>query len=250
MRILPLVGCSFGLWLAAPQALASTLVLSSDRPVVILVNALPHTVSDATVTVPIKDGVERANVTVLNLLGQRQYEGSVSVAADTTVYARWEGRSFTVVRRVSDAPAATPEPAEYTLPEPPDAPTGPDYAAIVASSSLGVAAVPAEEASPPATGRLDPGSGPGTLLLVNRNTTWTNVRLDGELYEFRGEPRERELTLTAGPHAVEVWDFQDLKAWWRGTVLVYAGQSVELQFSQHEAPWAVNRPDAWTNATP
>lgn len=91
----------------------------------------------------------------------------------------------------------------------------------------------------------DPTPGaPGSLELVHRTTSWANAYVDGALVEFRGDSR-RVLELTTGPHDVVFRDFRDRETWYRGEVVVYPDLVVELQFGEHAAPRAVNRPEAW-----
>lgn len=230
--------------------------ISSDRPIVIVVNMIPHTFAEGTTkTVDFKDGKEgRQNVTVRNLLGQEVWSGHVDVPRNHEVRARWSGRIFEVVetKTLASAPPS-PRPAGATrsgatkldqLAE--DAGSGPRTPLDGVETLLAHAPDPVTAVAVPSVGPTPPPAGvPSTLKLVNRTTSWANVYVNGDRIEFRGKPEPIELDLPSGAHRVIVKDFQDREIWGQGEVWVYPDEVVELHFSRTPAPATVGKPDAW-----
>lgn len=86
---------------ALPAHAESRLKLTADRPVIIVVNLIPHPVGD---TAPVmleldkgKEGTQR--ITVRNLAGQEMYQGTVVVPAGMVVTVAWKDRQLQVVER-------------------------------------------------------------------------------------------------------------------------------------------------------
>lgn len=253
-------------WILAAALLAhgtaraeARLRLTSDRPIVIVVNLVPYTFGDGTVhTAEFRDGREGLqNVRVLNLLGQEVWSGQVQVPEGYEVKARWSGRTFEVYdkRRLQEAAparlathqdgksgaarldaiaanASTPSAETQTLDE---------------VESLLRQAEPASGAAPPAeSGPEPPPAGiPSRLRLVNRTTSWANVYVGDEKLEFRGGVDPVEVELPSGEHRVAFKDFQDKESWGEGRVWVYPDLTVELHFSKNSPPAALNKPEAW-----
>ena len=88
--------------MAATSASAeSRLKLTADRPVVIVVNMVPHTIDgDSPAIVLFKTGKEGTQrVTVRNLAGQVVHQGTIVVPKDQMVVVAWRDREFKVVER-------------------------------------------------------------------------------------------------------------------------------------------------------
>lgn len=252
-------------WIVAAALLAlvptahaeSRLRLSSDRPVVIVVNMVPHTVGEnGTASVTIRDGKEgNQRVMVRNLLGQEVWSGMVEVPRNTEVRARWKGRSLEVIstRPYGGGPGkAKPQPRPGSQDLHHLAQQGSPSDEVVALDDVdalirqadatgggGAVAEPPPGLPPPPEGQ------PSRIKLVNRTPSWANVYVDGQLHEFRGQTEPVELQLTSGAHRVEVKDFRDKEDWGTGTLWVYPDVVLELHFSKHEAPAARNLPEAW-----
>lgn len=86
---------------ALPAHAESRLKLVADRPVIIVVNLVPHPVGD---TAPVmltlekgKEGTQR--ITVRNLAGQEMYQGTVVVPEGMVVTVAWRDRQLEVVER-------------------------------------------------------------------------------------------------------------------------------------------------------
>lgn len=269
-------------WLAwgAPAHAASQLVLTSDRPVIIVVNAKPHSMTgspDEKIVVKFENGEEgHQNVRVRNLLGVQQWAGKVEVPRGHRITGWWNGKTFDMYKdealpsarlaesRDRQAGQRTTDAAERArlyrmrsgggFPDPPipeedSHPLDDPYADAVREAGTS-SAVPPDEAGDPvaiedeAPAPLPAAGGTGTLRLVHRTTSWANAYVDGELVEFRGDSAQ-ELPLSTGPHDVVFRDFRDKEEWSRGTVYVYPDFVVELQFGQHAAPRAINRAEAF-----
>lgn len=242
----------------------SRLRLTSDRPIVIVVNLVPYTFADGTVhTVDFKDGREgRQNVRVLNLVGQEVWSGHVDVPKDHEVKARWSGRIFEVydqrqlpgkaVSRPSGHPGTSGAAKLDTIAA--TTSSGPEVEALEGVEALLKRApepTTAVTTPTPEPGAQPPPAGvPSRLRLVNRNTSWANVYVGEEKVEFRGGVDPVELELPSGEHRIAFKDFQDKESWGEGTVWVYPDLVVELHFSKNSPPAALNKPEAWQPDAP
>lgn len=236
--------------------------LTSDRPIVIVVNLVPYTFGNNSVhMVDFKAGKEgRQNVRVLNLVGQEVWRGQVDVPRNMEVRAKWSGRTFEVYDR-------RPLP---TAPGPRLRSNGPSGAQKLDALAASVSSAGPEERSLEDVEALlrhaadgsetqetstssggngasgpPPAGAPARLALVSRNSSWSNVYVNDELVEFRGTTDPVEVPLPSGEHRVVIKDFQDKQTWWRGRVWVYPELTVELQFSKNAEPRSLNQPEAW-----
>ena len=246
---------------ATGSARAGTLVLNSDRPVVITVNAVPYTVSGSQKVTFAEDKAGSKTLQVLNLLGQVQYRGSVTVPAEGTVSVRWFDGKFTVTNRTSSSRNTGPTPTIVA----PDEDLPDDFTGLIGTDPP-PAQPPPEDAEPSTDPDTEPSTAPeteepdgtpapgaaaptgdattGTLLLVSRSTSWINIAIDGNTIEFRGQP-QHELVLAPGPHRVEVTDFNGKTTWFTGSVNVVAGTATELQFDRNAPPLAIDAPERY-----
>lgn len=240
----------------------SQLVITTDRPVVVVVNLKPYPLQggSAKLVVDFPDGKEGAQrVMIRNLLGQEVWSGSVTVPRDQRVAGEWLAGTMQFAppqslsrRRLSDQGlynvngeweyrSSAPAPGEGQ-PEGPKPGDGEDlFVDVVAEASEAdqVGGVVPVEIPPD---RPAPGQS-ATLALQNRTTSWANLVVDGEAVPFRGE-RRKELPVGSGPHRVEVRDFHD-KLVYLGTVWLPADTVVELQFSETAPPAVPGEPDAF-----
>ncbi len=233
---------------------AAEVVVRTDRACVVVVNFAPYPTSGGEVVVRVPDGKEgEQNVRIRNLLGEQQWAGKVDVGPGQRAVLAWASGAMTVgaaeamparsppreapPRPPAPAPAPRPAPAPIAAARPSDDPLVAAVRAAAESGGGGELAAVAE-VQPPETGW------PASLTLVNRTGSWANVRLDGELFEFRGE-LERAVPLGSGVHRVEVRDFRDAVTWWTGELWVWPDDTTALQFSQAAAPAVPGRPDAW-----
>lgn len=290
MRLLALL---IALFAAFPAFAGAKLKLVSDRPVVIVVNLVPHPLGEnAPVNIEIPSGKEGTQrITVRNLAGQQMYSGTVVVPRDTVVTVAWREKQLEVVDRKMmktseafnrggrgnrtpaghkrlDELAATSDHHEGDLlsiaagatggafvPEvivddggtPEEAPgdgAGEPTEAPAASDNGPVQEVaPATRASP-TSGKgsslkvqtSDQSGGAGTTAVVRvvaRSESWANVWIGGaKVWEHRGEANAMDVTLPAGTHQVVIRDFRDRDTWGGGTLVVGAGDTVELYFSK------------------
>jgi hypothetical protein len=265
----------------------SVLVVQFDRPVVVVVNMKPYTPSGDSVVVEFPDGGEGTqNVRIRNLLGQQQWAGRIDVPAGHKVKLSWELQNMTVgepelleppeerpkltdqgydivdgqlVKLKPGQQQAAPQPAPAPEPRVPRAPSEDPFLTVVEEVSGGgttppQAEPPGEEgtdtdaSATPAPSGLPPlPAGVGEVWFHNRNTTWTNIHVDGQLHEVRQQDGFR-VQLPPGEHMVRIGDFRDKETWWEGKVRVGEGQRLELQFSRADPPRVMDHPDAWTEA--
>jgi hypothetical protein len=239
------------------------LKVSADRSVVIVVNLVPHPLTgakyeEAVIEIPNgKEGLQ--NIRVLNALGQEQWKGQILVQKNQVVKAEWKGRQFKVTDRRNMVNTVT-ERRKGPQKRPIAGHTVLDDLASSTAHQSGeddVLAALAEANASEAETETAPeeletptivAGEPGQLEFVNRGG-WSNVFVDGTLvHEFRGKEKSIVIDLTTGPHEVQFRDFQDREDWGHGTVTVYPDFVVELHFGLPDAPLALNRREAWTNA--
>ncbi len=244
----------------------SELVLSSDRPIVAYVNLAPHPLKGGAHQVVLeldggKTGVQR--VALRNVLQELLWTGEVEVPDNHKVQLRYANRQVTVSepqrmtrRKLSDGGMRNvdgewvrgrvqPKPREAprrVVPEAEPAPAEDVFLGAVTEAGTTDGAG-GQHRSATVVVRPGEGQGDGVLRLANRTTSWANLVVDGSDIPFRGE-RSQEITLASGPHALEVRDFRE-ELVWQGTVWVWPGETVELQFSESAEPAAPDRPDAW-----
>lgn len=254
-------------WLCSFALAGSQLVLTSDRPVVAYVNMAPHPLKGGShkVTLDLADGKGGVQkVAIRNVLQELIWTGEVDVPEHHRVTLSYVNRRVamsqpeSIKRRklsdrglynvdggwVKDRPGR--DPRDVTSPKEAPKPTGPKedvFLGAVEEAGSTAGAGGQQEAEEEALSRPAPGLGDGVLRLANRTTSWANLVLDKEDVPFRGE-RSKELTLGSGPHFLEVRDFRQ-ELVWHGTVWVWPGETVELQFSESAEPAAPERPEAW-----
>lgn len=239
-------------WWSGCARAAAEVVVSTDRPCVVVVNFAPYPTSGSQdVVVRIPDGKEgEQNVRIRNLLGEQQWAGKITAAPGqraTLVWARG-GMTYGSVTAMpapkSKTEVARPPPVRPEAPSPPPVPIrastseDPLIAAVKAGTAEGGGGVAPVPLDPPPTGFA------AQVTLQNRTGSWANISLDGEVFEFRGE-RERALEVGSGVHHVQVREFRDQKVWWTGELWVWPEDALTLQFSQAAPPAVPGRPDAW-----
>ncbi len=254
----------------------SELVVQTDRPVIVVVNMRPYPTDGGTRHIPFvraQAGVQK--VRIRNLLGEQQWMGSVDLADGHEVTLLWADKGMTVGQPkplagadADSVGAIVPQPLVVIEPqlgsehgvgsEPPVGPAvqlaSPEPASTGASSARVDPFVAAAtegsvsgrgSAEPPTSEVVEPvGVGLGEVQFRNRTETWTNIVVDGQLHEVRGQPVVT-LALPGGLHQVAFRDFQDRGSWWAGRVMVRAGDVVEVQFSKASAPASPRDPGAW-----
>jgi len=249
--------------LATSAQAKSQLIITSDRPVVVVVNLKPYPLQGGPqkLVIDFPDGKEgRQRMMVRSLIGQSLWTGEIDVPVDKRVEGRWAGNmTFNPPRDLerrklsdkglvivdgkwvyqSEAPRIGPADEQEAILEPVDPTEAYADAVAAAAGEEGVGGVVQVEVPPD---RPAPGS-PGVLALQNRTTSWANLVVDGKDVEFRGE-RRKELPIGSGPHQVEVRDFNH-KLRFAGTVWVGPEATVELQFSETAEPAVPGSPDAW-----
>lgn len=108
------------------------------------------------------------------------------------------------------------------------------------SVSVDGGAAPPAPAAPPAS------MAPVVVELLPRNTEWSNVWIDGEkVAEFRVGDTKKSVTLSPGPHRVEVRDFMEDETWLAGTLYVSGPGPMKFGFAESGAE-VFNNPGAWT----
>jgi hypothetical protein len=126
VRMLRALVVIVGLLVSLSADARSRLVVESDRPVVIIVNGLPHPIaaSGGEVSIDLGRGSEGyQNVKVVSMLGDQRYKGRVMVPPNTVVRYAWQGRDFKMVsqRRLSGAGGSgnSTKPVRGSAPVPP-----------------------------------------------------------------------------------------------------------------------------------
>ena len=248
-------------------AAAAQLKISADRSVVVVVNLVPHALTggkyeEAVIEIPDgKEGLQ--NIRVLNALGQEQWKGQILVQENQIVKAAWKGRQFKVfdrrnmVNAASDrkrSPQKRPIAGHTLLDDLADGGNQPHGEDDVLAALADVHASESDPAEAPAASQEAEATqvvtgAPGQLQIVSRGSSWSNAFVDGALvHEFRGEETSIIIDLLSGTHEIQFRDFQNKEDWGHGTVVVYPDFVVELHFGMPEAPLALNRREAWTNA--
>lgn len=265
-----LLSTLLALSMALPAFADARLKLVSDRPIVIVVNMVPHTVdadSPAIIDFPRgKEGVQR--VTVRNLAGQVMHQGNLIVPESEVVVAGWIDREFQVTERkvlkTSDAfnrrggkkgpaghkrlDALSAQQQESTDllslaasdgttedAPPPDTGTDSEPAEQVTAEGDGHSFTEGKGTAETVETKDLAASGDGdvaTVKLYPRTQSWANVWIDGEkVWEFRAKSDVLELTVPSGTHSLTVKDFRDKDTWGTGTLTVTSGQTATIQFS-------------------
>ncbi len=282
MRLLLLLLTFLGASTAHAEA---RLRLLADRPVVIIVNMVPHTVGDSAATsVTLRDGKEgNQRVMVRNLLGQELWHGNLVVKRGTITTAKWMNRELVIVsekpmktsrrynvrggvhsadagsRQLNDladdgdqidadahlldiVAADDPQrpPADYDgTPEPVDPPVDGQTTPAPAPAAT------ADDFDGEVKALVPPGSG-AMITLISRESSWSNVWLDGELvWEFRGKTSGMRLHIPPGTHELAFKDFQNRNTWASGTVQAAQDAPVEIRFGMSTGAEAFETPSAW-----
>lgn len=253
--------------------------LTTDRPVVIVVNMIPHTVGDsAGASITLGDGKEgNQRITVRNLVGQELWQGTLLVKRGMVTTARWQNKELVVVdeQPLKRAPKHRPYNSQNTgaatarssqqlrdianQNQPVDADA--QLLDLVAAQDETLAPAPASTDAPPpetaaAAAATKPFDGEVRLLvpvgtgavitLVSRERSWSNVWMDGQLlWEYRGKSQRIRIHLPAGPHQLEFKDFQDRNTWAAGTLQTAPHAPVEIRFGMSTGAQAFETPDAW-----
>jgi hypothetical protein len=254
------------LWLLMSVAAAkSQLIVTADRPCVVVVNLKPYPLQagSAKLVLDFPDGKEgQQRMMIRSVLGKEMWSGTVDVPQGKKVHGEWISQ-----RMVFGPPIALDRPKlsdkglynvdggwEYRDRPPPVGADTPQVEAVdrgdlvldaigEASGADDVGGVAREEqpVDRPAAGS------PGVLALHNRTTSWANLVVDGQKVEFRGE-RRKEMPVGSGPHRVEVRDFHE-ELVYAGTVWIGAEQTVELHFSETAPPAVPGDPTAWEGSS-
>lgn len=261
------------LYLCASQAWAgSTLQLTSERPIVVVVNARPFALNGRfPVNVTIKDAKSGLqSVSVRTLTGQVLWSGDILVNEAQVVTLTWNGKEMNVTgrraiqRRVRMNTIQMPgtEPGgltsqDTTLPEdrllelvgqnedgsdseapdptedmPLEGPPETEDATTALPAPL-----PPRERTPDGVIELIPRGEPGAAVLdlEARNSSWGNIYLDDELiWEHRNVGLSRRVYLPAGPHRLVIKDFRDRDLWLAGTVVTSTEEPVTLLFGANQ----------------
>ncbi len=206
-------------------------------------------------TVPFVDG----DVAWLELSGDRLHVIEARTSSDRPlgtievktpdgmeVQVEWRGKSFAVtnIRAArADAPVARTT-------APPAAPNGPGTVVLNIgvpgmSTTMSVTDPTGYPPPPPPATRTVVSTAPVVVELLPMDSEWCNVWIDGErVAEFRNSTGKKSVTLTPGPHKVEVKDFMENETWLSGTLTVTGPGPMKLGFKQGVAE-VYNAPGAW-----
>jgi len=258
---------------AAPAAAhhANQLLVTVDKPVVVIVDGQPLDYVDGTMRVELSNVTPgRHKVEIRSMLGKLLGEGELvfpEAGRDAIVRAEWKNGAFAVY---DTAYVNAPPPAVIVIEQPPRASTttsvyvgggllGPQATVTTSSSSnsttvttstgygLGGAVVVVEEHEHGA------GRGPAVAVPATRNLTlrskdgeWGSVYLDGKkVWEIRAGAQEKTITVGTGEHTLEVRDFMENATWCKGLLVVDGRTDLVVGIAEEQEVEVYNDRAAW-----
>jgi len=236
--------------LLATPALAnpnSRIIITTDRPVVVVLDGAYLEYTDGTTN------VEKWNIApgrhlleIKNMVGKTLHESDITVpgGGPVEVRARWKDKEFELIDTVFVEVA--PAPTEVIVVER-QAPVRDGVSVSIGVPGAGVTITGSSSGTTThETVNVYGHHGGGEVVVVTEEThyddhhdrrevlpssrdvtfrvtddSWSNVYLDGrKVYEPRAMADEKTISVSVGEHTIEVKDFMDNDVWCRGTLIV------------------------------